>query len=222
MSIVLESVSKDYGRGRRKVRVLSDIDLTIETNEFVFLSGQSGSGKTTLLSLIGGIDTPTSGRILVNNTDITRLGDAKLSSFRSNTIGFVFQNFYLQPYLTAQQNIQIASIPSKTTRRAIAERLDTVAEALNITDKLKNYPSQLSGGQTQRVAIARALFNSPSVILADEPTANLDDDNTRAVIQLLLEARNSTGATLIVAGHDSRISGFADRTIKLADGRVVA
>lgn len=221
MSIVLDNVSKDYGRGRRRVNVLSDISLTIGTNEFIFLSGQSGSGKTTLLSLIGGIDAPTGGKILINDTDLTQLSDTKISDFRNTSIGFIFQNFYLQPYLTAKKNIQIAGIPSKMTKQAVNSRTSVVAEALHITDKLKNYPSQLSGGQTQRVAIARALFNSPSVILADEPTANLDDDNTRAVLELLLEARDSTGATLIVAGHDARISGFADRTIKLADGRIV-
>lgn len=219
--IVLNEATKRYGSKHTPVQALQAVSLSINQGEFVAIVGASGSGKSTLLQLMGGLDRPTSGKIMVNGKDLSRLSDRKLSKFRNQTIGFVFQFFYLQPFLNLARNIEVAAMPSRMKRRERKDRAIRLATQVGLSERLKHLPSELSGGQIQRAVIARALINNPSVILADEPTGNLDSKNSQEVIELFKRVQKENGTTIVVATHDLDIAAQADRVMTLKDGRIV-
>lgn len=217
----LENVTKTYKMGRQKVEALRGVSIEIQEGEFVVITGASGSGKSTLLQLIGALDQPTSGIVTVAGQNLHKARDGKLAQFRAQTIGFVFQFFYLQPFLRLKTNLEVPAMfarTSKNIRRAHAEEL---ARKTGIAERLQHYPKELSGGQMQRAAIARSLMNSPKLLLADEPTGNLDSTNGRAVIDLFEAIRSELGTTIVVVTHDSGIASRADRVITMKDGEVL-
>ncbi len=218
--IALSDVIKQYKLGRQKVEALRGVSLDIREGEFVALTGPSGSGKSTMLQLMGGLDKPTSGSVVVAESNISKLSDRKLSIFRNKTIGFVFQFFYLQPFLRLQTNIEVPAMFARVKRKVRGPRAIELAESVGLSDRVKHLPKELSGGQMQRAAIARALQNSPKILLADEPTGNLDSVNSKAIIDLFEEIRKSFGTTIVVVTHDPKIAARADREIKIADGAV--
>jgi putative ABC transport system ATP-binding protein len=217
--IELRGVSKTVQSGDRPLTILHALDLVIPSGRFVAVVGPSGSGKSTLLGLIAGLDAPSSGQILIDGTDITTLGEDALAKLRGEKIGFVFQFFHLVPSLTAFENILVPM--------EIAGRRDAVARArqllseVGLSDRGHHYPSQLSGGEQQRVAIARALANDPLIVLADEPTGNLDSTTGRHIMQLLLDVHRARRATLVLVTHDAELAALADFQLSLRDGRSV-
>lgn len=216
-----ENVTKRYTVGKQKVTALARVSLNVYKNEFLAITGASGSGKSTLLQLIGALDRPDSGIITINGTILGRLSDRKLSEFRNKTIGFVFQFFYLQPFLTLKDNL---AIPALFAHLPIAEqdtRAEQMAAAVGLADRLQHLPRELSGGQIQRAAVARALINKPQLILADEPTGNLDSKNSEVIIDLLQDIRKELGTTIIIVTHDPQIASRADRIINMKDGRIL-
>ncbi len=220
MEIVkLEHVTKIYGEGDTRVWGLDDVSLTIEKGEIVSVVGASGSGKSTLLHVMGGVDTPNSGNVIVDGRDITTLSDEEMSVFRRRKIGFVFQSYHLIPVLTVEENINMPILLDH--RKPDREYIDHVIEMLGIKDRKKHLPSQLSGGQQQRVAIARALANRPALILADEPTGALDSKNGNEVMTLLQDSVRKLDQTLVIITHNIDLAREADRIIKIADGKIV-
>jgi len=220
--ILLEDVVKTYRMGEVEVHALNHTDLTIRKGEFVVILGPSGSGKTTLLNMIGGIDTPTSGRIVIDGEDISRASQRDLTLFRREKVGFVFQFFNLIPTLTAEENvrfaIQLASrdgVPPSRTERELLE-------LVGLGDRLHHFPSQLSGGEQQRVAVARALAKDPVMVLGDEPTGNLDFHTGKLVLAALKELNAQEGKTVIVVTHNSPIAQVADRILHLRDGGIAS
>lgn len=218
--ISVADLTKTYKIGKQKIQALDGVTTEIREGEFVAITGSSGSGKSTLLQLIGGLDKPTSGTVTVNDNLISRMSDRKLSEFRNKTIGFVFQFFYLQPFLKLEKNLEIAGMPMRTKHKQRVQSAMKLAEATGLSDRLNHYPKELSGGQLQRSAIARALLNNPKIILADEPTGNLDSVNGRAIIELFEQIRKDYNATIIIVTHDANIAEKADRIINLVDGKI--
>ena len=217
--IELRGVSKTVESGGRPLTILHPLDLSIPSGRFMAVVGPSGSGKSTLLGLLAGLDAPSTGEILVDGTDITRLSEDELARLRGEKIGFVFQFFHLVPSLTAKENIQV---PMEIAgRRDAADRAQGLLDEVGLHDRGHHYPSQLSGGEQQRIAIARALANDPPLILADEPTGNLDSSNGRHVLDLLLQVRRTRGATLVMVTHDANVAAIADERLVLRDGRPV-
>ncbi len=216
--IRLEDVSKTYKLGKQKVNALKEVSLTIQQGEFVAITGASGSGKSTLLQLIGGLDKPTKGLVSVDGKKLAKLSDRKLSIFRNKTVGFVFQFFYLQPFLRLQTNLEVPGMFARERRGVRVARTKELAVAVGLEDRLRHMPKELSGGQMQRAAIARALLNNPKVILADEPTGNLDSVNGRGIIDLFDKIRHDFGTTVIVVTHDAKVASRADREIVMKDG----
>lgn len=214
-------LSKTYKLGRQKLEVLKGVSLDIHEGEFVAITGASGSGKSTLLQLLGGLDRPTSGDILVGETRLAKLSDRKLSEFRRQTVGFVFQFFYLQPFLSLERNLEVPAMFARTKRAERLEQVRELAEAVGLSDRLVHLPQEMSGGQMQRAAIARALVNRPKIILADEPTGNLDSQNSAGIIALFEKIRQEFGTTIVIVTHDRAIARRADREITLRDGRIV-
>jgi putative ABC transport system ATP-binding protein len=216
--IELQQVAKTVQSGGRPLTILHPLDLVVPKAQFLAITGPSGSGKSTLLGLIAGLDAPTAGRILIGERDITRLNEDDLARLRSATIGFVFQFFHLIPSLTAVENVMV---PMEIAGRTdAAARANALLAEVGLTERGHHYPSQLSGGEQQRVALARALSNDPPILLADEPTGNLDMANGQHVMELLLEIRASRGATLVLATHDPALASRADRVLRLRGGRV--
>ncbi|HVL66111.1 MAG TPA: ABC transporter ATP-binding protein [Vicinamibacterales bacterium] len=217
--IELRGVTKSVPSGSGTLTILHPLDLTIESGTVAAITGPSGSGKSTLLGLIAGLDAPTAGQVLIDGTDITALGEDGLAALRGAKIGFVFQFFHLLPSLTAYENVlvpmEIAGV--RDPRRRAAALLDEVG----LHDRAHHYPSQLSGGEQQRVAIARALANEPPLLLADEPTGNLDSSTGHSIIELLLDVNRSRGTTLVLVTHDPELAAKAGVRIALRDGRVV-
>lgn len=211
-------VVKEYRLDRRRIRAVNNVSLTVQAGEFVALTGASGSGKSTLLHLLGGLDRPSSGTIEINGKNINTMSDRALSKFRNQTIGFVFQSFYLQPFLTLRRNIEVAAMPRRTKRAERIARTDELARRVGLYDRLSHHPRELSGGQIQRAAIARALLNQPQIILADEPTGNLDSHNSQEIIDLFKQIRDDYGTTIVIATHDHEIASQADRIITVKDG----
>jgi putative ABC transport system ATP-binding protein len=217
--IELRGVSKTVKSGDEPLTILHPLDLVIASGTFVAIVGPSGSGKSTLLGLLAGLDAPSTGQILVNGTDITALGEDELAKLRGEAIGFVFQFFHLVPSLTAFENILVPM--------EIAHRPDAVPRARQLLDEVglssrgHHYPSQLSGGEQQRVAIARALANDPPIVLADEPTGNLDSTTGGHIMDLLLNVRRARGSTLVLVTHDAELASLADTQLTLRDGRPV-
>lgn len=220
IAIRATNVIKKYKVGKQIIRAIDDVSVDIHEGEFVALVGPSGSGKSTLLHLLGGLDEPTSGEIVVGGKNISSMNDRQLSKFRNQTIGFVFQSFYLQPFLTLRRNIEVASMPQRMGRAERKLRIESLARQVGLYDRLSHRPHELSGGQIQRAAIARALLNRPAIILADEPTGNLDSANSRDIISLFQQIREQYHATIIIATHDNEIAAQADRAIALKDGRL--
>jgi putative ABC transport system ATP-binding protein len=216
--IELDDVSKTVPSGTGTLTILHPLTLTIPARQVVAITGPSGSGKSTLLGLIAGLDAPSTGRILIDGVDLTLLDEDLLAMLRGKKIGFVFQFFHLLPSLTAFENV-LVPMEIAGQRKAQGRARELLAE-VGLTDRAHHYPSQLSGGEQQRVAIARALANNPPILLADEPTGNLDGATGRQVIDLLLQVNRARGTTLILVTHDPELAAVADETIALRDGRV--
>jgi len=213
--ILTEGLTKDYVLGAETVHALRDVDIRIDRGDFVAIMGHSGSGKSTLLNLIGCLDTPTSGEYWLNGTMVSQLSDDELARIRNREIGFVFQTFNLLPRATALHNVELPLIYAGIKAKARHERAVAVMEQVGLADRMKHKPTELSGGQRQRVAIARALVNHPSIVLADEPTGNLDTGNSEQVADLLWSEVERLGCILLVATHSQAIAERAHRVIEL-------
>jgi putative ABC transport system ATP-binding protein len=219
---VLEAkdVTKVYETGETKVTALSDVDLQVEKGEFVSIMGPSGSGKTTLLVILGCFDKPTSGQVIIDGVDVTKMREAELPKIRAEKIGFVFQTFNLIPTLSALENIELpmerGNVPKDKRRGRALELLESVG----LKDKANRRPNRLSAGEQQRVAIARALANGPAIILADEPTGNLDSKTGREIIQLLRELSRKEGRTIILVTHDKQMASLSNKMLSLRDGKI--
>ena len=214
-----ENLSKTYGSGENLVKAIDDVNLKIEKGEFIAIVGPSGSGKSTLLHLLGGVDNPSSGKIFIDGNDISKYSSKELALFRRRKVGLIYQFYNLIPNLTVRHNIEL---PLKLDKRKINDEvLLDIVRKLGIEDKLDSFPSELSGGQQQRVAIARSLIYSPSLVLADEPTGNLDRENSREIIEILKYFNRTLKQTIIVITHDESIALEAERVITIVDGKVV-
>jgi putative ABC transport system ATP-binding protein len=224
MSVVrVEHVYKDYLLGEQKVPALKDITLAIEPGVFLAIAGPSGSGKTTLLNLIGCIDTPTSGTICINDQDVSGKTPDQLADLRARTIGFIFQTFNLLPVLTAAENVEYPLLQRPDIDKADRKkRVDHFLDIVGLTPYMHHRPNQLSGGQRQRVAIARALAIQPSIVLADEPTANLDRATGKEILQLMKSINRKLGTTFIFSTHDRRVMAMADRLVRVEDGTIAS
>ncbi|OGY78624.1 MAG: ABC transporter ATP-binding protein [Candidatus Kerfeldbacteria bacterium RIFCSPHIGHO2_02_FULL_42_14] len=220
MPIELQSIIKTYRMGSENFNALDGITATIKDGEFIAIMGPSGSGKSTLANIIGGLDTPSSGKIFVNKEDISRAWDRALSHYRNKKVGFVFQTFNLQPHYTALENVMLPLIFSKVRLRARKKKAVACLEAVGLGDRMKHKPGELSGGQRQRVSIARSLANNPEIIIADEPTGNLDSKRSTEIIALLKKLREEKNITLIIITHDMNIAHQADRVIYIQDGKI--
>lgn len=218
--VTMEQVSKVYGNNENRVWGLHNVDLKVKQGEMLAVVGASGSGKSTLLHIMGGVDTPTSGKVVVDGKEISGLDDNRMSVFRRRKIGFVFQAYHLIPVLSVEENITMPILLDH--RKPDKEYVDYIMEMLGLKDRRKHLPNQLSGGQQQRTAIARALANRPSLILADEPTGALDSKSGQEVISLLQNSVRELNQTLVLITHNIDIAREADRMIKLADGEIVA
>jgi putative ABC transport system ATP-binding protein len=214
----LHAVEKRYGRGETAVAALRGVDLEIRTGEFVIVAGPSGAGKSTLLQLLGGLDRASSGSVAFEGTDLGTLADDDIADLRLRTFGFVFQQFNLIPTLTAAENIEIALAPTALAARTQKQRARTCLDQVGLSRRTHHLPSQLSGGEQQRVAIARALANSPRVLLADEPTGNLDSATGYGVLSLLREIANQDGRTVVLVTHDPEIAARAPVLLRMRDG----
>lgn len=218
--IEVKNLNKIYGSGEAEVKALKNINLNIEQGEFVAIVGQSGSGKSTLLHLIGGVDIPSSGEVIIDGKNIYKLKEKELSILRRRKLGFIFQFFNLIPVLTAQENIEM---PVLLDNEKIDKKyMNELLRILGLEERKNNYPSQLSGGQQQRVSIGRGLANKPSIILADEPTGNLDSKNSKEVLELLKYCAKKYNQTLILITHDINIAKSADRVITIEDGEIIS
>lgn len=212
----VRSISKTYGSGETAVKALEDVSFSVAKGEFAAIIGESGSGKSTLLNMIGALDTPTGGEVFIGGKDILSMDDAELTVFRRRNIGFIFQAFNLIPELTVEQNIIFPVLLDH--KKPDLEYLDELLKVLNLSERRNHLPSQLSGGQQQRAAIGRALFTRPSLILADEPTGNLDSKNTAEVMTLLKETSKKYGQTIVMITHSPSIAQSADRVLQVSDG----
>ena len=215
----VEHLSKHYGTGENLVKAVDDISFSVEKGEFLAIIGPSGSGKSTLLHILGGVDRPTSGKVFVDGTDVYTQDDEALAVFRRRQVGLIYQFYNLIPVLTAEENM---TLPVLLDGRQInKERLEELLDTLGLKERRKNLPNQLSGGQQQRLSIGRALMNAPAVVLADEPTGNLDSKNSQEIVELLKLSNKRYGQTLIVITHDESIALQADRIIASEDGKIV-
>ena len=215
----LENILKSYFLGKNELPVLKGISIDINKNEYVALMGPSGSGKSTLMNILGCLDSPTGGKYILNGKDVSRMHDDELAAVRNKEIGFVFQQFNLLPRLTAMENVALPLIYSGVSKKERIERATAVLEKVRLEDRMHHKPNELSGGQCQRVAIARALINNPSIILADEPTGNLDSKTSHEIMEIVGKIHND-GNTVILVTHEEDISNFAHRVIRLKDGLV--
>ena len=220
-SVSLRNVSKDYVLGRTLVRAVHDVSLEVERSEFIAIAGPSGSGKSTLLNLVSAIDSPTSGEVWIDGQQLSTLDDNALSDLRASKIGFIFQTFNLIPVLSAYENVEFPLLFAKKGK-VEHRRVREVLARVGLQEFMHHRPDELSGGQRQRVAIARALVTDPLIVLADEPTANLDSETGQAVIDLMLEINRAQGTTFIFSTHDPSVMNHARRVVRLVDGRVLA
>lgn len=215
----VKNLTKTYGSGENLVHAVDDVSFSVEKGEFVAIVGASGSGKSTLLHLIGGVDRPTSGKIFVDGNDISKMNDDKLAVFRRRQVGIVYQFYNLIPILTVEENI---TLPCDLDGRGVdRERLEMILDSFGLRARRKHLPNQLSGGQQQRTSIARALINNPSLVLADEPTGNLDSKSSDEVMSMLKMCNQSYGQTVIMITHNLDIAKQADRIITISDGKIV-
>lgn len=214
-----ENLNKIYS-GANPVHAIKDVNLEIEEGEFVAIVGASGVGKSTLLHMLGGLDNPTSGKVIINGKDIYKMTNDERAIFRRRSIGFIFQFFNNIPVLTAKENIELAA--SLDNGKVDAKKIEEIIKILRLTDRINHFPNQLSGGEQQRVSIGRALANNPEIILADEPTGNLDNKNSQDTMNLLKLFSNKYGITVVIITHDLNLASTADRIIKLEDGKIVS
>ncbi len=219
--IECRQLTRQYTRGTNVITPLDALDLNIEAGDFLALMGPSGSGKTTLLNLLAGIDRPTSGSLIIDGEDISELSRSKLAAWRSHAVGYIFQLYNLIPVLTAYENVELPLLLQKLSRGERHKRVALALELVGIADRHDHYPRQLSGGQEQRVAIARAIVTDPTIILADEPTGDLDKTSAANVMQLLQRLNSELGKTLIMVTHDPKTTEYAKRTLHLEKGRLV-
>lgn len=216
----VKNLSKIYGDENNHVIALDNVSFDVEIGEFIAIIGASGSGKSTLLHQIGGVDHPSSGKVIINNTDIYTLNENDLAIFRRNEIGLIYQFYNLIPVLNVKENI---TLPLQLAHQKVDQkRFNTLIEQLGLSNRLNHLPNQLSGGQQQRVSIARALINQPSLVLADEPTGNLDSKNSDEIIRLLKEANEKHHQTIIIITHDNNIAKLANRVITIKDGKIIS
>ena len=215
----VEHLSKIYGQGENEVRALDDVSFSVEKGQFVAIIGPSGSGKSTLLHILGGVDRPTSGKVWLEGQDVFAQNEEQLAIFRRRQVGLIYQFYNLIPVLDVTENITLPVLLDG--RKVNRERLQKLLETLNLTDRAHHLPNQLSGGQQQRVSIGRALMNAPAVVLADEPTGNLDSKNSQEIVELLKKSNREYGQTLIVITHDESIALQADRLLSIEDGHIV-
>ena len=220
--IKTENVKKIYQETEVHVHAVNGVDLEIEQGEFTAIVGPSGSGKTTFLNMVGGLDTPTEGRIVIDNTDIATLKSNELIDFRLNNIGFVFQSYNLIPVLTAKENVEFVMLLQNRSKEERNKRVMELLEAVGLGDRANNKPSELSGGQQQRIAVARALASKPKFVLADEPTANLDSKSTENLLDMMAELNKNENITFLFSTHDQRVINRARRVITLEDGKIIS
>lgn len=217
----IRNLSKIYMQGETEVTALKDVSLDIGVGEFLALMGPSGSGKSTLLHIIAGVDRPTSGSCWVQDIEVTRLNESELADWRNRHVGFVFQSFNLIPVLTAEENVELPLLLTRLSGRDRRRRVETALDLVGLTERARHLPRQMSGGQEQRVAIARALVTDPTLVVADEPTGNLDAQSARDVLGLLQSLACDAGRTVIMVTHDPKAAGFSSRTIHLEKGELL-
>ena len=218
----LEGVSRTYQKGKEKVEVLHNLDLSIPPGDFVAIMGPSGSGKTTLLNLLGGLDRPTSGTIRVGDAELTKMSNSQLSHWRSTHIGFIFQFYNLLPVLTAQKNVELPLLLTNFSGKERAERARIALDIVGLADRAKHYPRELSGGQEQRVAIARAIVSDPSLLLCDEPTGDLDRETADEILRLMQILNREHGKTIVMVTHDAQAADYANRILHCDKGTLEA
>jgi putative ABC transport system ATP-binding protein len=218
--IEITRLVKTLHGGGHKVEILKSLDLTVPTGQFIAITGQSGSGKTTLLSLIAGLDTPNSGQIVIDEQDITKLDEDELALLRGKRFGFIFQNFHLIPTLTALENVVLSAELNNTP--GASKKANDLLGTVGLGDRLHHYPAQLSGGEQQRLSLARAFINEPDIILADEPTGNLDSKNSDRIIELILDLHRVKQATIILVTHELHVAERSERILTLADGQIIS
>ncbi len=214
-----EHICKIYESGNNEVKALNDVSFSVQSGEFIAIIGPSGSGKSTLLHILGGVDRPTSGTVFMNNQDVYRQNEEQLAIFRRREVGLIYQFYNLIPVLNVVENITLPVLMDG--RKVNKEHLQELLDILDLNDRKNNLPNQLSGGQQQRVSIGRALMNAPAIVLADEPTGNLDSRNSQEIVELLKLSNRKYGQTLIIITHDENIALQADRIIAIADGKIV-
>lgn len=219
--IECRALTRTYRRGNMTITPLKDLHVEVRAGEFLALMGPSGSGKTTLLNLIAGIDRPTSGLLNIGGVNVGGLSRSRLADWRSTNIGYIFQLYNLVPVLTAYENVELPLLLQRLSRRTRHERVSAALSLVGVADRAEHFPRQLSGGQEQRVAIARAIVTEPQIIVADEPTGDLDSDSAEAIMNLLCELNRELLTTLIMVTHDPKCAAFADRTLHLEKGRLV-
>ena len=212
------NLCKTYGKGDTMVKALDNVSFSVEKGEFLAIIGPSGSGKSTLLHILGGVDVPTSGSVVINQTDISNLDETALAIFRRRQIGLIYQFYNLIPILTVQENLTLPLLLDG--RKPDKKQIDTLVKRLGLENRLDHLPNQLSGGQQQRVSIGRALVNNPALMLADEPTGNLDSENSKEIISLLRQFNKEFNQTVIIITHDEKIANSADRIITIEDGKI--
>jgi putative ABC transport system ATP-binding protein len=215
----VNGLTKTYGKGDTIVNALDNVSFSVKKGEFVAVMGASGSGKSTLLHLLGGVDRPTSGKVYIDSKDIYDLNESNLAIFRRRNIGIIYQFYNLIPTLTAEENIMLPRLLDN--RKPDAEKLRSILETIGLTDRAKHLPNELSGGQQQRVSVGRALINDPAIILADEPTGNLDSKSSREIIDLLKLSNKRYNQTLLVITHDEKVAMQADRVITIGNGKIL-
>ncbi len=217
--IQIKELTKNLSGGGHRVDILNGINLEVSKGQFLAITGPSGSGKTTLLSLIAGLDSPTSGSIIIDEQDITKLNEDELAHLRNARFGFVFQNFHLIPTLTAYENVQLATELNGSNNSG--ERSQNILGQVGLKNRLHHYPSQLSGGEQQRLSIARAFVNEPDIVLADEPTGNLDSKNTEKIMELICQLHQSRQATIVMVTHEPKVAKLSERILIFNDGRII-
>jgi len=220
-TVKVENVTKVYRKGSAEIRPLDGIELVVEPGEFVCLMGPSGSGKTTLLNLVAGIDRPTTGRVFVGDDEVSAMSESALAPWRTRSIGYIFQLYNLIPVLTAWENVELPLLLLPLSKKKRSQHVSTALEAVGLLDRKDHYPRQLSGGQEQRVAIARAVVVDPKILVADEPTGDLDAQSGQEVLELLAALRREFGKTLLMVTHDPRAASFASRVVHLEKGVLV-